>query len=82
VFSGIGYVTHARFSFGGHGERDRQHVRVARFIVVNLIGLAANQGFVWLLVTHFHGPTWWPILGFIFVTPWLTFFLHRRWTYA
>lgn len=82
VFSVIGYLTHARFSFDGHGTRDRQHVRVARFVVVNLIGLAANQAFVWLLVTHLHGPTWWPILAFIFVTPWLTFVLHRRWTYA
>ena len=82
AFSLISYFTHGRFSFEGHGDRDRQHVRVTRFLLVNLIGLAANQMFVFVLIERMHGPTWWPIIPFIFVTPWLTFFLHRRWTYA
>jgi len=82
VFSLISYSTHGRFSFDGHGERDRQHVRIVRFFTVNLIGLAANQAFIWVLVTRLGGPTWWPIIAFIFITPWMTFVLHRRWTYA
>ncbi|GAA4009592.1 hypothetical protein GCM10022280_03090 [Sphingomonas swuensis] len=82
IFSGISYFAHGAFSFAGHGERDRQHVRVARFFIVNIIGFVANQFWVWLLVKHFGGPTWWPILPFILVTPWLTFVLHRRWVYA
>lgn len=82
VFTGISYVTHGAFSFKGHGERDRHHVRAMRFMVVNLIGLAVNQGFVWLLVKQLHGAEWWPTIPFVFVTPWLTFALNRRWVYG
>lgn len=82
VFSGISYLAHGRFSFRGYGERDRQHVRAMRFFAVNLMGFALNQFFVWLLVKEFGGPTWWPIIPFIAVTPWLTFAMHRKWVYA
>jgi putative flippase GtrA len=82
VFSAISFVTHGRFSFDGHGERDRPHVRLARFVAVNVLGLLVNQFWVWLLVKQWHGATWWPTIPFIFVTPWLTFSLNRRWVYA
>lgn len=82
VFSVISYVTHGRFSFADHGERDRPAARMARFLVVNILGFLANQFWVWLLVKELGGPTWWPIIPFILVTPWLTFALHRRWVYS
>ena len=82
VFSIISFVAHGRFSFAGHGERDRPHVRLVRFFIVNMLGFLANQFFVWLLVKRLGGDTWWPIVAFVFVTPWLTFVLHRRWVYA
>lgn len=82
VFTGISYVTHGVFSFEGHGERDRHHVRAGRFLLVNVLGFAVNQFFVWFLVKQLGGPAWWPIIPFILVTPWLTFVLHRRWVYA
>ena len=82
LFTGISYVTHGAFSFRGHGERDRHHVRASRFLVVNVLGFLANQFFVWLLVKQLGGPTWWPVIPFLFVTPLLTFMLHRRWVYA
>ena len=82
VFSGVSYITHGIFSFRGHGERDRHHVRATRFFVVNLVGFALNQFFVWLLVKQIGGPTWWPIIPFVAVTPWVTFALHRKWVYA
>ncbi len=82
VFSGISYVTHGAFSFRGHGVRDRHHIRASRFVIVNVAGFLLNQFFVWLLVKHLGGPTWWPIIPFIFVTPWITFALHRRWVYS
>ena len=81
VFTAISYFTHGAFSFRGHGGRDRQHVRASRFLVVNVIGFLLNQGFVWLLVKQLGGPTWWPIIPFILVTPWVTFALHRRWVF-
>jgi putative flippase GtrA len=80
-FTGVGYFTHGEFSFRGHGERDRHHVRLFRFLVVNLIGFASNQFFVWLLVKKLGGPNWWPVIPIIFITPILTFALHRRWVY-
>ena len=82
LFSVVSFVAHGRFSFAGHGERDRPHVRLTRFFIVNILGFLANQFFVWLLVKRLGGATWWPIIPFVFVTPWLTFVLHRRWVYA
>ncbi|MEN3972449.1 GtrA family protein [Sphingomicrobium sp. XHP0235] len=82
VFNFLSYAVHGRFSFKGHGERDRPGVRNARFFTVNILGFALNQFWVWLLVKELGGPTWWPTLPFLFVTPWLTFALHRKWVYA
>jgi putative flippase GtrA len=82
LFSGISYVTHGAYSFRGYGGRDNHHIRASRFFIVNIIGFVLNQFFVWLLVKRLGGPTWWPIVPFVFVTPWLTFTLHRKWVYA
>lgn len=82
VFTGLGYLLHSRFSFRGHGSRDKAPARTARFFTVNVIGFLANQFFVWLLVKQLDGPTWWPVLPILFVTPLLTFALNRRWVFA
>ncbi|HEV2867485.1 MAG TPA: GtrA family protein [Allosphingosinicella sp.] len=81
-FTGLGYVLHSRFSFRGHGSRDRAAARAARFFTVNVIGFVSNQFFVWLLVKQMHGPTWWPVIPILFVTPLLTFALNRHWVFA
>ncbi|WP_129793593.1 GtrA family protein [Sphingosinicella sp. CPCC 101087] len=82
LFTGLGYLLHSRFSFRGHGARDRAAARTARFFTVNLIGFLSNQFFVWLLVKQLNGPTWWPVLPILFVTPLITFALNRRWVFA
>lgn len=82
VFSIISYVTHGAYSFKGHGERDRHHVRVTRFVAVTLVGFCLNQFFVWLLVKHLGGPTWWPIPPIVLITPLVTFGLLRRFVYG
>jgi putative flippase GtrA len=82
IFTGLGYLLHSRFSFRGHGTRDNAPVRTVRFLTVNVIGFLANQFFVWLLVKQMNGPTWWPVLPILFVTPLLTFALNRRWVFA
>jgi len=82
VFTFVGYLLHSRFSFRGHGSRDRGGLRTARFFTVNIIGFLVNQFFVWLLVEQMGGPTWWPILPIVFVTPFLTFALNLRWVFA
>jgi len=81
-FTAVSYVTHGAYSFRGHGSPDRHHVRASRFLLSNLIGFATNQFFVWLLVKQLGGPNWWPVIPIIFVTPLLTFTLHRRWVFA
>ena len=82
VFSAVSYFTHGAFSFKDHGARDRHHVRMFRFILVNLIGFAVNQAFIWVLVKKMGEPTWVSTIPIIFVTPLLTFALHRRFVYA
>ena len=81
-FSIVSYFIHGAFSFRGHGERDNHHVRGARFLAVNLVGFALNQTFIWTLVKQLHGPTWWPTVPMILVTPLVTFALHRRYVYS
>jgi len=80
--TGIGYLLHSRFSFRGHGGRDNTATRTARFFTVNVLGFLSNQFFVWLLVKQMGGPTWWPILPVLFVTPVLTFTLNRKWVFG
>ena len=82
VFTGLGYVLHSRFSFRGHGARDKAGLRTARFFIVNTTGFIANQFFIWLLVKHLGGPVWWSVIPIVFATPLLTFSLNRRWVFA
>lgn len=77
----IGFQLHGRFSFNGHGGRDRVGVRSLRYLVACAVGYASNQFFVWLLTSKLGGPTWWPVIPVIIVTPVLTFFLNRNWVF-
>jgi putative flippase GtrA len=82
VFTGVGYILHSRVSFRDHGARDQAHIRTVRFFITNTLGFISNQFFVWLLVKHLGGPTWWPVIPIIFVTPVLTFTLNRKWVFG
>ena len=78
----VGYFAHGWISFRGHGARD-DHARIgSRFVAVNLFGYLINSWWVWLLVERIDGPTWWPIVPNLLLTPLMTFALHRRWTYG
>lgn len=81
-FTGIGYLLHSRFSFAGHGARDQAHRRTIRFFIVNTLGFATNQFFVWWLTQYLGGALWWPTIPIIFVTPVITFTLNRRWVFG
>lgn len=79
----IGYVLHSRWSFKDHGSRDNPARRTSRFFLVSLISFALNSLFVWILTGPLlDGPTWWPVLPMLFVTPLVTFALNRRWVFA
>lgn len=82
VAAALGYVLHSEFSFRGHGARDRAHIRTIRFFVTTSLGFVANQFFVWLLVKQMGGPTWWPVIPIVLVSPILTFTLNRRWVFG
>lgn len=77
-----GRYAHGAISFRGHGQRSKRTAR--RFFIVQLLGFFMQQMFTWVLVTgpFFHGPTWWPLVPAVFVTPLVTFWLNRAWTFA
>jgi putative flippase GtrA len=76
-----GYVLHGRFSFAGHGGRDRPVGQALRFVAVSLLSLALNAFWVWLCVTWAHLPVWTPVPLMAIVTPALVFVLNRQWVF-
>jgi putative flippase GtrA len=76
-----GYFAHGRFSFRGHGVREKPVARALRFWAVSLVSLALNAFWVWLFVTHGHLPVWSPIPFKAVVTPGLVFLLNRQWVF-
>jgi putative flippase GtrA len=82
VFTCLGYVLHSRYSFRDHGSRDNPAARTVKFFTVNTTGFLLNQLFVFVLVKQLGGPTWWPVIPIIFVTPSVTFALNRRWVFS
>src|SRR6476661_11170884 len=74
----IGFVLHSRWSFRGHGAREDHRLKV-KFLLVQGSGFLLNEAFTWVLTGPlFHGPTWWPRIPAIFVTPLATFALNRQ----
>ena len=78
----FGYVLHSRVSFRGHGSRDNVAKRSGRFFVVSLVSLGLNSLFVGILTGPLDGPTWWPVIPMLFVTPLVTFYLNRQWVFG
>jgi putative flippase GtrA len=74
----IGFVLHSRWSFRGHGQRE-DHALKVKFVLVQLSGFVLNEIFTWVLTGPLvNGPTWWPLIPAIFVTPLATFALNRQ----
>ena len=74
----LGFVLHSRWSFRGHGKREDNHLKV-KFLLVQGSGFLMNEVFTWVLTGPLvHGPTWWPLIPAIFVTPLATFLLNRQ----
>lgn len=78
----FGYVLHSRVSFKGHGSRENPGRRTFRFLIVSLVSLGLNSLFVGILTGPLQGPTWWPVIPMLFVTPLVTFALNRQWVFA
>ena len=76
----IGFVLHSRWSFRGHGAREDRRMKI-KFLLVQSSGLLLNEAFTWVLTGPMHGPTWWPLVPAIFVTPFATYLLNRQWVF-
>ncbi len=78
-----GYVLHSRFSFRGHGRRDKPAATTGKFFIVSLVSYGMNAFFVFILTdrTMLGGPWWWPLVPILFVTPIVTFLLNRQWVF-
>ena len=77
-----GWIIHSRWSFRGHGRRERPRIAYVRFLLVNLAGYALNSFWVWLIVIRLGGSVSLSILPIVLVTPWMMFWLNRRWAFA
>jgi len=76
----IGFIMHSRWSFRGHGAREDRQLKI-KFLLVQGSGFLLNEAFTWVLTGPMHGPTWWPLVPAIFVTPFATFLLNRQWVF-
>src|SRR4051795_13126093 len=78
----IGFVLHSRWSFRGHGAAEDHRLKV-KFLAVQFSGFLLNEVFTWVLTGPLvHGPTWWPLVPAIFVTPLATFIFNRLWVFG
>lgn len=78
-----GYVLHSRFSFRGHGSRDKPAATTGKFFIVSLISFGMNALFVFVLTDSgmLGGPWWWPLVPILLFTPAVTFLLNRQWVF-
>jgi putative flippase GtrA len=77
----VGFFLHSRWSFKGHGKAEDRSTKV-QFLIVQSAGMALNAFFTWAAVDLLEGPTWWPLVPAVLVTPFITFFLNRWWVFA
>ena len=77
----FGYVMHSRWSFKGHGSREAGRTQ-GKFLAVQTIGMVLNASFTWIATGPMGGPTWWPLVPAVLVTPIVTFALNRKWVFA
>ncbi|HEX5237931.1 MAG TPA: GtrA family protein [Sphingomicrobium sp.] len=77
----IGFVLHSRWSFRGHGKSEDRRMKV-KFLIVQGSGFVLNEIFTWLLTGPMHGPTWWPLVPAILVTPLATYLFNRQWVFG
>jgi putative flippase GtrA len=79
----VGYVLHSNWSFRGHGKGSEGGRTQAKFLSVQSVGMVLNALFTWILTGPlFHGPTWWPLVPAVLVTPLVTFALNRWWVFG
>jgi putative flippase GtrA len=76
---GVSYLGNARFTFGRPALHGAQF---ARFLVVSLLGLAANLGITWLLANRLGWPFPAVLAVVVVVIPTLSFTASKLWAFA
>jgi putative flippase GtrA len=77
----VGFFLHSRWSFKGHGKVEDRRTKL-QFLMVQTVGFLLNATFTWICTDVMHGPTWWPLVPAVLVTPLATYFLNRIWVFA
>jgi len=77
----VGFFLHSRWSFKGHGKVEDSRTKV-QFLAVQSFGFLLNAAFTWIGTDVLHGPTWWPLVPAVLVTPFATYLLNRLWVFA
>jgi len=77
-----GWLIHSRWSFRGHGSGERSGLAYGRYFIVNVAAYGLNSFWVWLIVIRSGGSVALSIVPILGVTPWICFWINRRWTFA
>jgi putative flippase GtrA len=77
-----GWLIHSRWSFRGHGPSDRTGLAYGRYFIVNVAAYGLNSFWVWLIVLRVGGSVELSLVPILGVTPWICFWINRRWTFA
>lgn len=77
-----GWLIHSRWSFRGHGPSRRSGLAYGRYFIVNVAAYGLNSFWVWLVVIRSGGSVALSIVPILGVTPWVCFWINRRWTFA
>lgn len=77
-----GWLIHSRWSFRGHGPSRRSGLAYGRYFIVNVAAYGLNSFWVWLIVIRSGGSVALSIVPILGVTPWVCFWINRRWTFA
>jgi putative flippase GtrA len=79
----FGYFAHSRWSFRDYPTEQRSRATQAKFVAAQTLGMLLNAAFTWILTGPLcHGPTWWPLVPAVLVTPPVTFAVNRWWVFA
>ena len=81
IVVGLGYVMHSRWSFRGHGRRERGATQ-AKFVIVQAFGFALTVACTWVTTGPLHWPVWSPLIANWTVIPLATFGLQRYWVFG
>ncbi len=82
VAAAFGFVAHGRWSFQGHGTRERGAVQPVKFMAVQGFGMVLNALFTLVLADWMGLAAWVPLIPAMLVTPFATFALNRTWVFG